>query len=379
MNYYNIYIRTQNSTKNIFGIDSKDLKVIVKAYEEGKDDFFIAGTKYWLSNLFEIKIFEFNPIEKLDNFLRWAKEHGLFKKGMLGDYLPINVLKEGGKDVTKDFIKVAYGEKITTNNQSQLSMDIFISHSSQDIEIAEALINLIRKAYNLSADSIRCTSVKGYKLPIGISTDEHLKQEIFSSKVFIGIITSHSISSTYVLFELGARWGTTYPLLPLICDPIGMSLLDGPLKNINVLRATDPSDIHQFIYDLGTHLERKPENTNSYLKEIQLLKDLSSNRENFETLEPKIQTKKTDKEDYESIIKEQSLIEWPDDYGMQVDHIQRQREAVQKLKKGKPQDLTNEEYERIIFRANNEWPLDYEMRVDEIERQIESLRKLKSL
>jgi len=382
MDYYNIYIKTQSSTKNILGIDSNDLKIVIKAYEEGKEDFFINGTRYWLANLFEIRIFEFKPIEKLDDFVGLAKRQGLIAKRMFDEYLPVEVLKEGGKEVTKDFIKGGYGEKITNGNQTEKGqhlMDIFISHSSQDADIAEALINLIRKAYNLSAERIRCTSVEGYKLPIGITTDEHLKKEIFSSKVFIGIITSHSVTSTYVLFELGARWGTTYPLLPLICDPIGTSLLDGPLKNINALKTTDPSDIHQFIYDLGTHLDSKPESTNSYLKEIQHLKEVSSNRDKTENPPPKTQATKTDTEDYETIIKEQSLIEWPDNYEMQVDHIQRQREAIQKLKKAKPNDLTDEEFQRIRLRAKKEWPLNYEMRVDEEERQIESLRKLKSM
>jgi len=259
-------------------------------------------------------------------------------------------------------------------------MDIFISHSNQDMDIAESIINLIRKAYNLSANRIRCTSVEGYKLPIGVSTDEQLKKEIFSSKVFIGVITSHSITSTYVLFELGARWGTTYPLLPLICDPIGSSLLEGPLRNINALKTTDPSDILQFIYDLGTHLDSKPENTNSYLKEIQHLKEISSRRDKTEVPEViKHKSLKTETEDYESVIKAQSLIEWPDNYEMQFDHIKRQRNAVQELKKEKPQDLTEEEFERIRMRAKNEWPFNYEMRVYEEIKQIESLRKLKTL
>jgi hypothetical protein len=68
-------------------------------------------------------------------------------------------------------------------------LDVFISHSSRDEEIAKRLITLIRSALNLPATSIRCTSVDGYRLPTGISTDERLRQEIHDSVAFIALLT----------------------------------------------------------------------------------------------------------------------------------------------------------------------------------------------
>jgi len=375
------------STFNILNIDKADLKLVVDAYNQGKSDFFIAGKKYWLNNLFEIKIFEFNHPDKFDTFIELAKRNDLFVSGMFSEpHLTPQVLKEGGKEVTRDFIVDEYGaakgNPKTQDSNINHKMEIFISHSSGDSEIAEALINVIIKAFKLENKSIRCTSVPGFKLPSGASTDEQLKQEIFASKVFIGIITSTSVNSTYVLFELGARWGSTLPLLPLICDPSGTALLKGPLKNINVLNATDASDIHQFIYDLSDHLEIKPEDTNAYIKEIEILKNLSANKKDVPKMAKAEPLSKNDPDGFENveeIIKEHSIKEWPDDYEMQVDFIERQRKAVAELKKGKPEDIDEKTFEKIRERAKNEWPFDFEMRLDTEERQIENLRKLKEI
>jgi hypothetical protein len=57
------------------------------------------------------------------------------------------------------------------------SLDIFLSHSSRDSELAQALVNLFRGALNIPASRIRCTSVSGYKLDVGADTNEQLRKE----------------------------------------------------------------------------------------------------------------------------------------------------------------------------------------------------------
>src|ERR1051325_5172461 len=95
-------------------------------------------------------------------------------------------------------------------------IEIFISHSSQDTKVAEALVEVLRNALDIPAAKIRCTSVDGYKLEIGTQTDEQLRKEIYDSIAFIGLITQSSIQSAYVLFELGARWGGHLHLSPVL-------------------------------------------------------------------------------------------------------------------------------------------------------------------
>jgi hypothetical protein len=64
---------------------------------------------------------------------------------------------------------------------------IFISHSSNDRDLAEALVDLLRGGLELSANRIRCSSVDGYRLPIGVNTESKLREEVNAAKVVVGL------------------------------------------------------------------------------------------------------------------------------------------------------------------------------------------------
>jgi hypothetical protein len=145
-----------------------------------------------------------------------------------------------------------------------MPLKIFISHSSEDAKIAKALINLFQKSLNIPSSNIRCTSVDGYKLPVGSSTISTLKSEVEESEVFIGILTNISIQSTYVLFEMGARWGSGKPLLPVLAAGATPSILQAPLNDYNALDCNNESHIHQMLENLSDLLKMRLERPNVY-------------------------------------------------------------------------------------------------------------------
>ena len=102
---------------------------------------------------------------------------------------------------------------------------VFVSHSNQDVELATAVVDLLRAALNLRAEQIRCTSVEGYRLPAGADFDSQLRDEALESPVFIGILSAFSLTSAYVLFELGARWGARRPIMPLLAPGTGIQVV----------------------------------------------------------------------------------------------------------------------------------------------------------
>lgn len=124
---------------------------------------------------------------------------------------------------------------------------VFISHASEDADLAEAVVDLLRDAIALSAKDIRCSSVDGYRFKAGADTDEQLRQEVKNSTSFIGIITPDSLRSAYVLFELGARWGANLHLAPLLAKGVGVGSLRGPLSGLNALDATSDAQLHQLV------------------------------------------------------------------------------------------------------------------------------------
>lgn len=159
----------------------------------------------------------------------------------------------------------------TDMQRKEKSIDIFISHSSKDKDVAKALINLLRAALNIPAHRIRCTSVDGYRLPAGASTDDQLRQEIYEARAFIGLITPTSFQSTYVLFELGARWGAGLHIAPVLAAGAESSLLRGPLMGFNALSCDVAAQIYQLADDLATALEVTVDSPSAYQKEIEAL------------------------------------------------------------------------------------------------------------
>ena len=115
--------------------------------------------------------------------------------------------------------------------------------------MAESLIHLLRLALSLPSDDIRCTSVEGFRLPGGASTDDVLRQEVHEAELFIGLITPDSIQSAYVMFELGARWGAAKTLIPVLAAGATSGHLKGPLSGINALNCSIPEQVYQLLDD----------------------------------------------------------------------------------------------------------------------------------
>jgi TIR domain-containing protein len=169
-----------------------------------------------------------------------------------------------------------WGPSQSFGTKTARAMEIFISHSEQDAELAKRLITLIRAAFNLPANTIRCTSVDGYRLQIGLPVQEKLRLEIEEAKVFITLLTPNSLNSHWVTFEIGGRWTTGRPLLPLLSRLHSHELQAGPLSVIQALNCESEGQLFQFISNLGDYLERQPEEPEVFRKCVLEMVELSA-------------------------------------------------------------------------------------------------------
>jgi len=143
-------------------------------------------------------------------------------------------------------------------------LQIFVSHSSGDIRLAHALSDLLVRALRLESLELRCSSVDGHRLAAGANVSGTLKADIQSARAFVAILTSRSLASPYVLFELGARWGQDTPLLPVRTSELDPSALRPPLSELNVLNLAESAQVQQLVFDLGRLLSRSPEPPQAY-------------------------------------------------------------------------------------------------------------------
>jgi len=150
-------------------------------------------------------------------------------------------------------------------------LSIFISHSSKDADLALALIDLLKAGMALTADQIRCSSVDGYRLPVGVNSEGKLREEVNAAKVVVGLITRSSLTSYYVMFELGARWGADLLLAPLLAG-VKANELSGPLSLLNALSANRDAQLHQLLEDIAKHLGLSVQPPASYIRNIAAVK-----------------------------------------------------------------------------------------------------------
>lgn len=274
-------------------------------------------------------------------------------------------------------------------------VDVFVSHSSEDARLAEQLVRLLRSPLNLRAHQIRCTSVDGYRLPAGADTDETLREEVLEARAFISILSSSSLSSVYVLFELGARWGTKQPLFPLLAPGIDHRALRGPLTGLNTLSCESAAQLHQLVSDVGKALAVEAESPAVYQGDIEaILYSARSQEGHSSALQQEearsgggVGTAEGDpngassapEDDYseaERVIRRHCEREWPDDYSMQNHCVKQQREALAVLKQARPQDVPEEAFAKVRSKCAAEWPDNYAMRQHCEKQQFDSYRAL---
>jgi hypothetical protein len=272
-------------------------------------------------------------------------------------------------------------------------VDVFVSHSSADSWLAKQLVDLLRSSLDLRSEQIRCTSVDGYRLPAGADVDEQLRKEVLASRAFVSILSPSSLESVYVLFEIGARWGTRQPLFPVLAPGMEPRALRGPLSGLNALSCESAGQLHQLVSDMARTLGIAPEPPQVYEGNVETILYSANSQENQSTASQRgrrldeVGTSRvksnggapTLQEGYseaERTIREHCEREWPNDYNMRSFCVKQQREALNALKRGRPSDIPEEVFAGIRRKCASDWPEDYNMRRYCEKQQFDSYREL---
>lgn len=204
---------------------------------------------------------DIEDFQKVANRLLEAKNQGLLHD--------VKIMKESSSG--KLYFRVALvlggltfqGEKFLEEqpsitgqkNENGVTLDIFISHCTDDSDVAENFTNLLRAALPIDPTRIRCASVDGYRLPAGSSVNDQLRSEVFESTVLIALLSPASLNSIYTLFELGARWGAQKYLAPILIRGTEVGALEQPLSSLNAIASSSEPDVSQLLVKVAELLK----------------------------------------------------------------------------------------------------------------------------
>lgn len=97
---------------------------------------------------------------------------------------------------------------VRTAKDNRTGIKLFISHSEHDKGIALALVTWLEGCIAFPQDRtvIRCTSLPDYTYDLGDDQDALIRDEVVAADYAIVILTDNAVKSSWVLFEMGARW-----------------------------------------------------------------------------------------------------------------------------------------------------------------------------
>ena len=195
--------------------------------------------------------------------------------------------------------------------------------------------------------------------------------------MLVGVLTPDSLGSLYVAFELGGRWVTGRPLVPLLAPGADADLLEGPLQWLNALRCT-PGELHQLVRELGETLGLTPDRPDAYQRHLDRVLDLVDVAPQAAAPQapPSAARPQRQNGDTEAVIGRKCERDWPDDYQMRAHCLRQQRQAVAELDRGNTRGAPDDVFETVRAKAAADWPDDFQMRLHTERQQLDAYQEL---
>ena len=133
--------------------------------------------------------------------------------------------------------------------------DIFISHATVDVPLANCVVQLLEGGIGVRGDQIFCTSLEGLKVPAGVDFKQYIQQQLHGASIVIGLISSGFYNSPFCMCELGATWVQAKDFIPLLISPITVRDLRGVLTGVQCLYSDRPGDLDELYARVGTLIE----------------------------------------------------------------------------------------------------------------------------
>jgi hypothetical protein len=103
---------------------------------------------------------------------------------------------------------------------------IFISHSSEDQKLVSDIVHLL-SLIGVQDNSIFCSSLDGYGIPLGDDWLQTLKSEVSGEVIVLFVLSPNYFESEICLCEMGAAWVLSKKHIPILIPPFDFSDMQG--------------------------------------------------------------------------------------------------------------------------------------------------------
>ena len=160
-----------------------------------------SGAAVLFSKFFQSSDDEYKIFRNVDNSGNGMVLHDNYKAIQASYCILLSRIKSG--DIEK--IDIAH-KKDSTKPHVRKAPLLFISHSSEDEVLVEALVSMLQKI-GFNKTNLFCSTIEGYGIDEGADIYETLRNKFTESKIYVVFILSKNYyASSACLNEMGAAW-----------------------------------------------------------------------------------------------------------------------------------------------------------------------------
>ena len=112
---------------------------------------------------------------------------------------------------------------------------LFISHASSDVELVKELVDLFEFIGVKGKDNMLCSSVDGYRIPIGADFVDYLQEQFSNYNLFVIFVhTSNYYNSCISLNEMGAAWAVRSEYYSVLSSDFDFKEMVGVVDNHDI-------------------------------------------------------------------------------------------------------------------------------------------------
>lgn len=234
-----------------------------------------------------------------------------------------------------------------------MSKSVFVSHAVKDSKIAKEIVELLEGGIGVPEDEIFCSSLEGFGIPTGKNFVSYIKEQIQKPKAVILLLTPSYFASNFCLCELGASWGFSHNIYPILVPPLSYDDVKDVLLGVQVAKIDNDIKYNELRDYLIQNIEcDKKSNTKwdvkrkaylkalkPLLKKIAIPKDISE--EEFNKLTDSLEECSNELLDYEDEVSELKT------YTKKLEKLKNTKEVIKIKKELKPSSIVDD-FESVI-------------------------------